>query len=190
MRQIKVAKRYAKALFDLALESGKVEEVKKDTDLIRQVYQGDLHITLQSPVVSSDKKSAIFDAIFSAHVSSLTVAFFKLIFAKGRSVATIDILDAYMEMYRANKGIKVVELTTAVEVSDAVKTNIKTMLSSSQLLTGKSIELKEKVDPSILGGMVVQVDDQLFDLSIKHDLQSIKQQFIKNMYIKDESFSA
>lgn len=190
MRQTKVAKRYAKALFDLAHESGKTEEVKKDLDLIRQVYQRDLHVTLQSPVISSDKKSAIFDAIFSSHVAALTVSFFKLIFTKGRSIAVIDILDAFAEMYRAHNDIKVVELTTAVEVTQAVKENIKSMLGQNDLLKGKSIELKEKVDPSILGGLVVQVDDKLFDLSIKHDLQSIKQQFIKNMYVKDESISA
>jgi F-type H+-transporting ATPase subunit delta len=51
------------------------------------------------------------------------------------------------------------------------------------MLSGKSIELKEKVDASILGGLVLQVDDKLFDASIKHDLQFIKKQFIKNMYV-------
>jgi F-type H+-transporting ATPase subunit delta len=51
------------------------------------------------------------------------------------------------------------------------------------LLQGKSIELHAKVDASIIGGLIVQVDDQLFDASIRHDLQVIKKQFIENMYI-------
>jgi F-type H+-transporting ATPase subunit delta len=56
-------------------------------------------------------------------------------------------------------------------------------LENNKMLTGKRIELKEKVDPSIIGGLVMQVDDKLFDASIKHDLQFIKKQFINNMYV-------
>jgi F-type H+-transporting ATPase subunit delta len=53
------------------------------------------------------------------------------------------------------------------------------------MLKDKKIELKEKLDESIIGGMVLQIEDKLFDASIKHDLQHIKRQFVKNMYIKD-----
>jgi F-type H+-transporting ATPase subunit delta len=88
-------------------------------------------------------------------------------------------------MYREHKGIKLVELTTAIPASDEVKATVKKMLSENKMLIGKTIEFKEKTDPSILGGIIVQVDDKLFDASIKHDLQFIKRQFIKNMYIKD-----
>lgn len=76
-----------------------------------------------------------------------------------------------------------VELTTAVEVSKDIKDTIAAELKENKLLKGKSIEMRSKVDPSIIGGLIVQVDDQLFDASIKHDLQVIKKQFIENMYI-------
>ena len=76
-----------------------------------------------------------------------------------------------------------VELTTAVEISGEVKEKISAVLKENSLLKGKSIELHAKVDASIIGGLIVQVDDQLFDASIRHDLQVIKKQFIENMYI-------
>jgi F-type H+-transporting ATPase subunit delta len=79
----------------------------------------------------------------------------------------------------------VAEITTAVELSAEAKAVIAKQLENSAILKGKQIELREKVDPAIIGGMVVQVDDQLFDASIKHDLQYIKRQFIKNMYVSE-----
>jgi F-type H+-transporting ATPase subunit delta len=106
-----------------------------------------------------------------------------LIFNKGRSVAIKDIIEAYFEKYRLHKGIKVVEMTTAVSISDEVKQAIVKELQNINMLEGKTIELREKVDASIIGGIVLQVDDKLFDASIKHDLQTIKRQFIKNMYV-------
>lgn len=183
MGQSKVAYRYAKALFDLALETGKVDEVHADLNTIQQANQNELKSILGSPVIGSEKKTAIFEAVFAQHVQPITISFFKLIFHKGRSVAIKDIIEAYFDKYRIHKGIKVVEMTTAVAVSDQVRQSIVKELQQNKMLSGKSIELKEKVDASILGGLVLQVDDKLFDASIKHDLQFIKKQFIKNMYV-------
>jgi len=107
-----------------------------------------------------------------------------LIFLKGRSVAINEIIEAFNNKYRQHKGIQVVELTTAVAVSEDVKASISKALAGSRILQNKTIELKEKVDPSIIGGLVVQVEDQLFDASIKHDLQHIKKQFVKTCTFK------
>ncbi len=183
MRQTKVAQRYAKAIFDLAVETSKLEEVKNDFELIQSVQNKDLHLILMSPIVKGEKKIAIFEAVFSKHIQPITSSFFKLIFSKGRSVAINDIINAFIEKYRIQKGIKLVELTTAVEVSKEIQGNISEVLKENSLLKGKSIELKTKVDSSIIGGLIVQVDDKLFDASIRHDLQVIKKQFIENMYI-------
>jgi F-type H+-transporting ATPase subunit delta len=185
MRQTKVASRYAKALFDLALGTGKLEEVRQDLLLIAGVKHVELKVILASPVIRSDKKIAVFEAIFTGKVKPVTVSFFKLIFAKGRAVAMDEIIEAFAGLYRNHKGIKVVELTTAVPVSASIVAEIKQLIAGNNILNGKSIELSEKVDPSILGGLVVQVDDQLFDASISHDLQHIKLQFIKNMYVSE-----
>jgi F-type H+-transporting ATPase subunit delta len=183
MGQSKVAYRYAKALFDLALETGKVDQVHADLTTIQQTNQGELKSILGSPVIGSDKKNSIFEAVFAQHIQPITVSFFKLIFHKGRAVAIKDIIEAYFDKYRLHKGIKVVEMTTAIPVTDEVKQAIVKELQSNKMLAGKSIELREKVDATIIGGLVLQVDDKLFDASIKHDLQFIKRQFIKNMYV-------
>lgn len=183
MRQTKVAQRYAKAIFDLAVETSKLEEVKKDFELIQSVQSKELHLMLMSPVVKGDKKTAIFEAVFSKHLQPLTTSFFRLIFSKGRSVAINEIIVTFIDKYRNQKGIKLVELTTAIEVNKEIQQQVASVLKENTLLKGKSIELKATVDASIIGGLIVQVDDQLFDASIRHDLQVIKKQFIDNMYI-------
>lgn len=88
-----------------------------------------------------------------------------------------------MDRYRAKKGIQLVQLTTAVEVSTDIKNKVSSLLKEHKLLKGKSIELVSNVDASIIGGLIVKLDDQLFDASIRHDLKVIKKQFIENMYI-------
>lgn len=183
MRQTKVAQRYAKAIFDLAVETSKLEEVKNDFALIQSVQHKELHMMLMSPVVKGEKKVAIFEAVFSRHIQPLTNSFFKLIFSKGRSIAINEIILAFINKYRIQKGIKLVELTTAIEVSKDIQEKISSILQENQILKGKSIELNTKVDPSIIGGLIVQMEDKLFDASIRHDLQVIKKQFIENMYI-------
>lgn len=183
MRQTKVAQRYAKAIFDLAVETSKLEEVKNDFELIQSIQNRDLQLVLMSPVVKGEKKTAIFESVFSKHIQPITNSFFKLIFSKGRSVAINEIVQAFIEKYRAYKGIKLVEFTTAVEISESIKESVSSVLKENKLLKGKTLQLKEKVDPSIIGGLIVQIDDKLFDASIRHDLQVIKKQFIENMYI-------
>ena len=185
MRQPKVAQRYAKALFDISVETNQLEVVKSDLDKIAGLKNSELDMFLSSPVIKPENKTAVFESIFSKHVSKLTVSFFKLVFSKGRSIAIAEIMEVFLGMYRKSMGIQVVEMTTAVPISLELKQSILKSLNDINMLNDKKIELKEKLDESIIGGMVLQIEDKLFDASIKHDLQHIKRQFVKNMYIKD-----
>jgi F-type H+-transporting ATPase subunit delta len=184
MRQTRVAGRYSKALFDLAQETGQVEEVKKDIDLIRSVKHDELSKVLVSPVINGEKKVKIFESVFAAHISKLTLSFFNLIFRKGRSVAITDILESFDDYYRKFRNIEVVELTTAEAMTPAMRDEMREKLQKLPIYAGKTVELKEKVDERIIGGFVAQFDGQLFDASIRHDLQYIKKHFVENMYVQ------
>lgn len=184
MAQSRVASRYSKALMDLAIETSQVEVVKQDIDLIKKATTGELNQVLMSPIIKHDKKVQIFSAIFSGKVSQLTQSFFNLLFEKGREVALVDILAAFDAAYRKMKGVKILELTTAVPVSDEVKANIRAKFEGLDQYRGITMEVKEKVDENILGGFIAQIEDQLFDASIRYDLNDIKRQFIENMYVQ------
>ena len=86
--------------------------------------------------------------------------------------------------YRRMQGIKILELTTATPVSEGLKADIKTKFEALPQYKGVKMEIVEKVDESLLGGFLAQVDDQLFDASIRRDLAVIKKQFVENMYIQ------
>lgn len=184
MRNTRVARRYAKALMDMAVETGQVEAVKKDVDLLKVATTGELDLVLKSPIIRQDKKQAIFTAIFEGRVSQLTSLFFKLLFEKGREIVLPEILEAFSAAYRRMKGIEILELTTAIAVSDDVKAGIIENFKKMPEYASKSFEVKEKLDESILGGFLAQIDDKLYDASIRHDLLAIKKQFVENMYIQ------
>jgi F-type H+-transporting ATPase subunit delta len=184
MRNSRVAHRYSKALMDLAVETNKVEAVKLDVDAIRRVTTGELDLVMLSPVVKHEKKVQIFNAVFGGKIQPLTESFFNLVFTKGRELSIVDILNSFDELYRKLKGIEIVELTTAIPISEEVKKDITDRLLKFDRYKGKTIEIREKVDESIIGGFLIQMDDKLFDASIYHDLQVIKKQFVENMYVQ------
>jgi F-type H+-transporting ATPase subunit delta len=184
MRQYKVANRYAKALFSLALENGQLEEVHKDMQMIMGLNHAEFSRMMVSPVINSDAKAKAFDAIFGSRISKLSHTFFNLVFRKGRSLSLVEIGSSFEDMYLDHKGVLVAEFTTAVPVSDSVKAEIRAKLEALPNLKGKRIILKEKVDPAIIGGYIIQLGGQSLDASIRKDLQVIKTQFVENMYIQ------
>ena len=179
-----VAQRYAKALIDLAVERNQLEEVKADIDFIRQTLTPDFANVLLSPVITDHKKSQIFRTVFENRVTPLTFSFFDLVFSKRREWILREIAEEFNEKYRELKGIEIIEITTAVAISDELKSNIRTRFQNLPRFQNKTVEIKSKVDESILGGFIAQSHDILFDASIKNDLQSIGRQFLENLYVQ------
>lgn len=184
MRQPKVAQRYAKALFDLAVETNQLEAVKSDVETIRAVESRELDVVLRSPVIREEKKVAVFDAVFGGKVSNLTIQFFNLLFRKGREIATDEILDAFEALYRQHNRIHVMHITTAQPITPELNLYLKEKLLKNENYKDSTFEIRNIVDESIIGGFVIQVNDKLVDASIRKDLQEIKQQFIENMYVQ------
>jgi F-type H+-transporting ATPase subunit delta len=184
MRQPKVAQRYAKALFDLAVERGELEEVKRDLDNIKNLNNSELTTIWMSPVIQGDKKQKIFAALLDGKVSAITSAFFNLLFKKGREVALNEMNIAFNEMYRRQHNIRIVEITTASPVTQGVNDFIVGKLKERPAFKNATLQVTNKVDDALVGGFVLHVEDLLYDASIRHDLQVIKKQFIENMYVQ------
>jgi F-type H+-transporting ATPase subunit delta len=184
MRQPKVAHRYAKALFDLAVETNQLEIVKKDMETIVSHTTDDFRTLMMSPVITGDRKEKIFTTIFGEHVSKLTISFFNLLFRKGREVAVREIRYAFEQMYRDHHNIHIVEITTAGPVSESVNDYLTGKLKARPPYKDADLHVTNKVDSDIIGGFILQVGDLLYDASIRHDLAVIKKQFIENMYVQ------
>lgn len=179
----RLASRYAKSVLDLAVERGQIEQVNNDMLYLQQLVKAsrDFLNLLRSPVVSADKKLAVYNMIAAQNVSELTNAFIRLLVNKGREGELPEIIAAFIKQYKDYKGINIVKLTTAVPVSDEVKNNI--VLQVKRTSNMDIVELETTVDPKIIGGFVLQTGDRLIDASLAYDLKEVSRQFENNDFI-------
>jgi F-type H+-transporting ATPase subunit delta len=179
----RVASRYAKSLLDLAVEKGQLEQVYKDMLYLQQLTKGSREFVslLRSPVVNSDVKKKAVDAVTKGNVGELTTAFTTLLITKARESVLPEMINAFIEQYKAHKHIQTVKLTTAAPIADSVKKSIIEQVKK----TGhyENIDLVEVIDPNIIGGFVLQAGDKLVDASIAYDLKTISRQFENNDFI-------
>ncbi len=180
MSVIRIASRYAKSLLDLSIEGNKLDTILGDVQSLQNaVANEDLANMLKSPIIKGDKKKQILNAIFNGKVDELTMKFMDLVVLKGRESYLKDILDEFMNQYRQFKSISIVKITSAEPLNDENIANIKAKLLVSKE-TADNIEIETVVDPSILGGIIIQVGDKLYDASVAHKLQTLRKEFSAN----------
>lgn len=177
-------RRYAKSLLDLSIEQNKLEEVKGDMDVIIEIIGSsrELRLLLTSPVIGEHKKEAVLKEIFAGSISELTFRFMSIILSKGREGQLEGIAHGFINLYRIHKGIEEAMVTSAHALSEAQRKEIREKLHS---ITGHSIEITEKVDPSLIGGVKIRVGDKEYNGSVAYQLDQLKRQFESNHYIAD-----
>ncbi|HKO81038.1 MAG TPA: ATP synthase F1 subunit delta [Chitinophagaceae bacterium] len=179
----RLASRYAKSLIDLAIETGQLEQVFADMQLLQQICKGnrDFVNLLRSPVVKGDTKIKVVKAITTGKISELTDSFITLLIRKTRESSLLEISTAFISQYKQHKNIHTVSLTTAAAISDTVRNSIIEQVKKASGFD--KIELEEKVNEDIIGGFVLQMGDKLVDASIAYDLKAIAKQFENNDFI-------
>lgn len=183
MSNARLAGRYAKSLIDLATEQNQLETIYADMKYIQAVCKSnqDFVNVLRSPIIKADQKNSIINAITKDKVSLLTNSFTVLLVKKGRETDLPEMANAFIEQYNALKGIHQVTLTTAVDVSEEVKKSIEQKVKAESQFS--SVELTTKTDESLIGGFVLEFNNNLVDASIARDLKDIKKQFLNNEFI-------
>ena len=185
MQNPRLASRYAKSLLDLAVEQNQLETTLMDTQLLQAVgrQSRDFANMLRSPIIKADKKQQIINAVLGDKLGTLTKAFINLLVNKGREANLPEIADAFISQYNELKNIQTVKLSSAAPLTDSVKETIRSEVLAS--MPGAQIELKEEIRPELIGGFVLQVGDILVDASIRRDLNDVKAQFLKNIYVAE-----
>lgn len=179
----RLATRYAKALIDLAIEKGQLEEVYADMLWLQSVCKTnrDFVNVLRSPIIKGDVKKKIIEAVTTGRINEITNAFIRLIITKGRESNLPEISSAFVDAYKEKKNIHTIKLTTAFPASEATKNAIVTQIKKSAGY--ENVELEENVDPDLIGGFVLQIGDKLVDASVAYDLRAIAKQFENNDFI-------
>lgn len=184
MSVIRIATRYAKSLFDLAQERGQLEEVNRDVELFAATAKlADFSALLKSPIVSADKKNAIFEAVFGGKISAVTMAFLRLMVSKGREEYLGDVAKAFTLQYRDFKGITTIKITTAVPFSQEGIDNIVAKLKGKGSVKA-NVEVETYVDDSVIGGFMLEFDDKIYDASIDYKLDALRREFSLNYFAK------
>lgn len=179
-----VASRYAKSLIGLAVEQGKLEVVYADMKLIKGICTSnpDFVILLESPVVKTDKKKAIFKEILTGKISDLTFSFINIIADKRREGYIDDIAKAFDTQYKLYKNILSAVITSANGIDAATKAKVMELVKAT---TTGEVELIEKIDPSILGGFVITVGDKQMDQSVARKLNDLRKNFSENPFVSE-----
>jgi F-type H+-transporting ATPase subunit delta len=169
-----MAARYATALFDLASEANAIEPVKADLDRFDALLaeSADLTRLVRSPVFSVEEQlQALVAVLDRAGISGLAANFVKLAASNRRLFAVRDMIKAYRELVARHKGEATAEVTVAEPLKDQ---HVEALRAALKAVTGKDVDLDVKVDPAILGGLVVKLGSRMVDSSLRTKLNAMK----------------
>lgn len=178
MAESRAASRYAKALLDLAIEKGLVEQVHTDMQFFAQTCEENRSlITLfDSPIIPHHKKMAVLTDIFKSRVNPVSFSIFEIITRKNREEILYSVAKEFHNLYNQYQGIQTAQVTTTFPLDESLRNQFKEMVRK---VSGKQPELNEKVDASMIGGFVLNIGDKQIDESVKGKLRSLQRKLAK-----------
>jgi ATP synthase, F1 delta subunit len=176
MNDSKISVRYSRAIFQSALEKKILDKVYQNMIFISEICKmKETKEFLHSPIIVPSKKEDIFHKMLGGNVEKIILSLIDLIVKNGRESFLPAIARVFIHETKKYKGITESVLTTAVKVDDNVRKQITDLISE---VFKTKVELKESIDPEIIGGFILQIDDNYIDASIKNKLRKIKKELI------------
>jgi F-type H+-transporting ATPase subunit delta len=164
-------KRYAQAVFEIALESNKLKEWQSNLRKIAKIAQNTEFTNLiENPKLAFELKAKLAQEILGK-INPMALNLVYLLIAKGKLKNAGQLAEEYERLLNDHYGIKSAEVTTAIALDDAEKERLSHHLEA---IIGKKVRIKIQVDPDILGGFIARIDDSLIDGSIRNKLEMLK----------------
>ncbi len=178
MTNVRVARRYAEALVEMAEEQKNTEAVAKDLESLRQLIAGsrELLLFLKSPIINKVKKHDVLRLLFEGRLDVATIRFLDLIADKGREEYLPDIIDQFFVLLEERQGIVRVEVKVAADFS---KDQTALLQKKFETYTSKQVRITFTLDKQLKGGFVARVGDTVFDGSVKRQLELLRQRFVE-----------
>ena len=173
-----VASKYAQALFATAKEKGQIDKAYEQFSDLKAFAESDALLLnfLNAPQVLDERKLALVRNVFGERMERLFVEFLNVLVEKHRIAFLPEVIDEFTRLVEAEKGIGRATIITATPLNEKEKSHLVTKLTAK---TGLKIELEERVDPDILGGMIVILHNEIIDGSIRRDLDLLEEQLAK-----------
>ena len=173
MRDVRIAKPYAQALYDAAAEQDALDRIVEDANQILNLAQESEEFEgfLTNPILSPQFKSEMFQQLLSEIIHPLTLNFLSLLASKQRERFLVAILQAFLELVDLKAGRLVAQVTSAAPLSEAQQASLVQHLSD---YSGAEVRLDLSEDSEIKGGIVVRLGDTVFDGSVTTQLQRLR----------------
>jgi len=186
MDQSKIAVRYAKAFFSLGKEKGQLDALKKDIGLIRSLCDesAGFKLLLESPVVKTSQKIKLLDSLLGGKVQKLTLNFVRMVTHNKREAHMPGICRNFISLYQAEQGVKTAVLTSAVALGKSTTNRVHSFLEAA---LKSPVELSMKVEPELIGGFVLRIDDKQVNASISTQLKKIRETLLQSD-VKTENY--
>ena len=166
------AKRYAGAVFEIARENGEIEGWLDDLGvLVREVDNADIAAYLDAPQVSIERKTELVKGAFGDAVGPLAVNLLLVLASRGNASLIRGIAEEYQQIVDADRGIERAEVVSAVQLDRQQLDDISSLLKT---VSGKEVTVADRVEPDILGGLIVRVGDRVMDGSTRTRLQKMR----------------
>lgn len=164
---------YAKALFDAGLELDKIKEINEDIHLIEDIFNSEEKLIqiLSHPHINKSEKKIMIQKILGSNISEYTLSFLYILIDKRREKNLFDIITAFKDLYDNYIGVLRVVAVTAVEMDQQAKEKLVVVLHNK---FNKEIKLTNKIDKTILGGVLLKLDNKVVDNTILGQLKSME----------------
>jgi F-type H+-transporting ATPase subunit delta len=171
-----VARRYAGALYEEAEAQGLVETIDEDVAFVQASLENSRELVqfFESPLINRDHKEAIVEELFADRVHALTLRLLHMLVRKGREEITPDLPRAYRTLRDEQEGIIEARVRTAVELTKEEEEALADRLASA---TDRQVRLEVTTDPDLIGGLIVRIGDTVYDGSVGHQLDELRQRF-------------
>lgn len=173
-----VANRYAQALFDLAVESDVADTMYSQIeDLSNVIYQNkELYSVLRSPLITKDDKKRVIDSIFEEKLDRYTLNFIKVLVDNDRTTEIKNVVEEYKKLLNERNNILEGVAITAIEMD---KENLRALEEKLSSKYNKKVILENKIDESIIGGVVVKIGNEEIDSSVRNRLNTLRESLIE-----------
>ena len=169
-----IPQRYAKALYKFAMEHASAQAIYEEMKEVISSFQNNPRLSkvLANPFVGDSEKEALLRAAAGDKVEDGYLGFIKLILEKRREEYALQMALAYRDIYRKANKISQVKIITAVRLPDAEMDKLRQMVSNS--FKDTKLEFSEQINPDIIGGFIIDVDDSRMDASISNELEQLR----------------
>lgn len=171
-----ISMRYAKALYEFALENKAEEKVYNEVRFLTQVMSGSdgLLKVLIHPVLPKIQKEDLLFSVFKGKIQPILKKFIQTVFDNKREEFILYILLKYIDLYRKEKNILAGKLIVAAEIESATEKKLIQVIESR---THGTLEMEKIIQPSIIGGFILEVDNIRWDASVTGQLKTLRKNF-------------